>query len=153
MFLTYDQISAKNSTNLRGQYRKHIRWHFLGTHTISGNQLKITQRNSDLYINSYKEKVEEYRYLQQDKYVPEEMAKCLKRKLYKSKNMDDKTSQAIIAGLFDGDFKQLPLYYYRLSRHINNCLKETDSLLSFIECEQVIYYMKRIDDIHFSFWF
>ena len=52
LFLTYDQISAKNSTNIKGQYRKHIRWHFLGTSTVTGNQVKITQKNTDLHIHT-----------------------------------------------------------------------------------------------------
>ena len=35
-FIVYDQVQAKTSSNPRGPYRKHIRWHLPNTPTIAG---------------------------------------------------------------------------------------------------------------------
>ncbi len=50
--LVYDRILAKNSTNQNGQYKKHLRWHFLENPVISGNNLVATMDNSKLFVHA-----------------------------------------------------------------------------------------------------
>lgn len=52
LFLSYDQISVKNSTNPQGQYKKHLRWHFLKNPVVSGNLIKSSHRGSDIYVKT-----------------------------------------------------------------------------------------------------
>lgn len=52
IFLVYDKILAKNSTNVQGQYKKHLRWHFLENPTINGNNITAIEDNSKLFIHT-----------------------------------------------------------------------------------------------------
>ena len=52
LFFSYDQFRVKNSTHPQGQYRKHLRWHFLEEPNISGNHLTATMGNSKLYVHT-----------------------------------------------------------------------------------------------------
>ncbi len=52
MFITYDKFQAKNSTNTLGQYKKHIRWHFLEMPTVNGNNITAMMDNSKLFIHT-----------------------------------------------------------------------------------------------------
>lgn len=52
VFVVYDKILAKNSTNASGQYKKHLRWHFLNKPTVSGNNITATMDNSKLFIHT-----------------------------------------------------------------------------------------------------
>jgi hypothetical protein len=48
IFVVLDQTKAKASTNPRGPYRKHIRWHFPNRPTVTDATLKIEQGESRL---------------------------------------------------------------------------------------------------------
>lgn len=48
VFVVYDQTKARQSTNSRGEYRKHIRWHFPNRPVVAGNALSMEQRASRL---------------------------------------------------------------------------------------------------------
>ncbi|TSD62275.1 hypothetical protein FFF34_019325 [Inquilinus sp. KBS0705] len=52
VFVVYDKFLVKNSTNKLGQYKKHLRWHFLNKPVISGNNITATMDNSKLYIHT-----------------------------------------------------------------------------------------------------
>lgn len=52
IFLTYDKIRARNSTNPLGQYRKHLRWHFLEQPTLNGNQITALKGSSKLQVHT-----------------------------------------------------------------------------------------------------
>jgi len=52
IFLVYDKLLAKNSSNAAGQYQKHLRWHFLTSPTINGNNITDVMDNSKLYIHT-----------------------------------------------------------------------------------------------------
>jgi gliding motility-associated-like protein len=52
IFVSYDKFQAKNSTNVKGQYKKHLRWHFLNQPVISGNNITATNDNSKLFIHT-----------------------------------------------------------------------------------------------------
>lgn len=52
IFVTYDQIKAKNSTNQLGQYRKHLRWHFPDQPTISGNSIRADKGASRIWMHT-----------------------------------------------------------------------------------------------------
>lgn len=48
IFVVFDQTKARPSTNPRGEYRKHIRWHFPNRPTVAGTTLKVEQGASRL---------------------------------------------------------------------------------------------------------
>lgn len=48
VFVVFDQTKARPSANPRGEYRKHIRWHFPNQPNVSGNTLSMAQRASRL---------------------------------------------------------------------------------------------------------
>jgi hypothetical protein len=48
IFVVFDQTKARPSTNPRGEYRKHIRWHFPNRPTVTGATLSIEQGASRL---------------------------------------------------------------------------------------------------------
>src|SRR5215471_16982425 len=52
VFVVYDQIQAKNSTNPRGPYRKHLRWHFPNVPSLSGSTVRVDQGASRLYLHT-----------------------------------------------------------------------------------------------------
>lgn len=52
IFLVYDNLLAKNSTHALGQYKKHLRWHFLENPTISGNNITAQMGNSKLFVHT-----------------------------------------------------------------------------------------------------
>ncbi|MCO5950322.1 cadherin-like beta sandwich domain-containing protein [Mucilaginibacter flavidus] len=52
IFVVYDKFMAKNSTNAAGQYKKHLRWHFLQPPVVNGSNITATQDNSKLYIHT-----------------------------------------------------------------------------------------------------
>jgi len=50
--LVYDKVLAKSTTNSKGQYKKHLRWHFLKQPTVNGNNITAKQDNSVLYLHT-----------------------------------------------------------------------------------------------------
>lgn len=52
LFISYDQVKAKNSTNPLGQYHKHIRWHFPTQPAINGKRVQVSQGASRLYLDT-----------------------------------------------------------------------------------------------------
>jgi gliding motility-associated-like protein len=52
VIVTYDKFQAKNSTNAAGQYKKHLRWHFLNQPVVSGNNVTATLDNSKLFVHT-----------------------------------------------------------------------------------------------------
>jgi hypothetical protein len=52
VFVVYDQVTAKASTNPKGPYRKHIRWHMPNKPVISGNVVQLDQGQSRLYLHA-----------------------------------------------------------------------------------------------------
>jgi gliding motility-associated-like protein len=52
VFVVYDNLLAKNSTNVAGQYKKHLRWHFLNQPVVNGNNITATMDNSKLFIHT-----------------------------------------------------------------------------------------------------
>jgi len=48
LFVVFDQTRARPSANPRGEYRKHLRWHFPNRPTVSGSTLTMEQRASRL---------------------------------------------------------------------------------------------------------
>lgn len=48
LFFVFDQTKARASTNPRGEYRKHMRWHFPNRPTINGTSLTMNQGASRL---------------------------------------------------------------------------------------------------------
>jgi hypothetical protein len=51
-FVVYDQVQAKPSTNSRGAYRKHIRWHLPDKPTITGKTARLDYGQSRLFIDT-----------------------------------------------------------------------------------------------------
>ncbi len=51
-FVVYDQVQAKPSTNPRGAYKKHIRWHLPSTPAITGKMARVDYGQSRLFIDS-----------------------------------------------------------------------------------------------------
>ncbi|MEO6689472.1 MAG: hypothetical protein ABIS07_08105 [Dokdonella sp.] len=51
VFVVYDQVKAKPSTNPLGAYKKHIRWHVPTMPLISGNVARIDQGSSRLFLD------------------------------------------------------------------------------------------------------
>lgn len=52
LFLCYDKIGVKNSTHPNGQYKKHLRWHFMENPSVSGNNLTAMMDNSKIYMHT-----------------------------------------------------------------------------------------------------
>ncbi len=52
IFVVYDQVKAKSSTNPLGQYRKEIRWHTPVQPVISGKSVLLRHNRSKAYLHS-----------------------------------------------------------------------------------------------------
>ncbi|MBS1827889.1 MAG: hypothetical protein JST93_21450 [Acidobacteria bacterium] len=52
LFVVYDQVRAKTSTNRRGPYQKHLRWHLPNTPTITGSMARLDYGQSRLFIDT-----------------------------------------------------------------------------------------------------
>jgi hypothetical protein len=52
VFVVYDQVKAKASSNPNGAYKKHIRWHSPGQPVISGRVAQVNYGQSRLFIDS-----------------------------------------------------------------------------------------------------
>ena len=52
LVLCYDRILARNSNHSNGQYKKHLRWHFMENPVINGNNLLATMDNSKLFVHT-----------------------------------------------------------------------------------------------------
>jgi gliding motility-associated-like protein len=52
IFVVYDNLLAKNSTNALGQYKKHLRWHFLRQPVVNGNNVTAVMDNSKLFVHT-----------------------------------------------------------------------------------------------------
>ncbi len=52
IFVVYDQVKAKTSSNPNGAYKKHIRWHVPGTPVISGRLARMDQGQSRLFVDT-----------------------------------------------------------------------------------------------------
>ncbi|RYE23498.1 MAG: T9SS type B sorting domain-containing protein, partial [Sphingobacteriales bacterium] len=52
IFLVYDNLLVKNSANAKGQYKKHLRWHFLKQPVVSGSNVTATMDNSKLFVHT-----------------------------------------------------------------------------------------------------
>ncbi len=50
IFVVYDKFLAKN--NPSNQYPKHLRWHFMESPIVSGNNITATMDNSKLYVHT-----------------------------------------------------------------------------------------------------
>lgn len=50
--VVFDQLKAKNSTHVRGQYEKHLRWHFPTQPSINGNTAFAQNGNSKVYVTT-----------------------------------------------------------------------------------------------------
>lgn len=51
-FVVYDQVQAKPSSNPRGQYKKHIRWHLPEKPVITGKTARLDHGRSRLFIDT-----------------------------------------------------------------------------------------------------
>ena len=51
-FVVYDQVQAKPSSNLRGSYKKHIRWHLPNRPVITGKAARLDYGQSRLFIDA-----------------------------------------------------------------------------------------------------
>jgi hypothetical protein len=52
IILSYDHITVKNSTHPNGQYKKHLRWHFLENPVVNGNNITAVADNSKLFVHT-----------------------------------------------------------------------------------------------------
>jgi uncharacterized repeat protein (TIGR01451 family) len=52
IFVVYDEVEAKTSTNPLGPYKKHLRWHFSNVPTIAGKTVQVDQGASRLYVDT-----------------------------------------------------------------------------------------------------
>ncbi|MFN8492178.1 MAG: hypothetical protein U0350_31555 [Caldilineaceae bacterium] len=52
VFVVYDQVQNKASTNPKGAYKKHLRWHLPNKPTVSGSMAVVDQGASRLYIET-----------------------------------------------------------------------------------------------------
>ncbi len=50
--LSYDRVLVKNSTHQNGQYKKHLRWHFMENPVVTGNNIVATMDNSKLFVHT-----------------------------------------------------------------------------------------------------
>ena len=51
-FVVYDQVQAKQSTNSKGAYKKHIRWHMPGRPVVTGRVARVDHGQSRLFIDT-----------------------------------------------------------------------------------------------------
>ncbi len=51
-FVVYDQVQAKPSTNPRGAYKKHIRWHLPNRPAVTGKTARLDYGQSRLFIDT-----------------------------------------------------------------------------------------------------
>lgn len=54
IFVIYDQVRAKPSSNPRGPYLKHLRWHLPNRPAVSGHIVTVNQGSSRLYLDVLK---------------------------------------------------------------------------------------------------
>ena len=52
LFVVYDRVKAKPSTNSQGAYAKHLRWHLPNRPTISGQVAMVQRGSSRLYLRT-----------------------------------------------------------------------------------------------------
>lgn len=52
LMVTFDQVRAKSSTNPKGEYEKHLRWHFPVQPVISGKSIRIQHSMSKMYMHT-----------------------------------------------------------------------------------------------------
>jgi hypothetical protein len=52
LFVVYDQVKAKPSSNPKGAYKKHIRWHLPNMPAISGRKAELNYGQSRLFIDT-----------------------------------------------------------------------------------------------------
>jgi hypothetical protein len=52
VFVVFDQVKAKTSTNPLGPYKKHLRWHMPNRPTIAGRVAQLDQGQSRLFIDT-----------------------------------------------------------------------------------------------------
>jgi hypothetical protein len=52
LFVVYDQVRAKTSTNRRGPYQKHLRWHLPNAPTVTGTMARLDYGQSRLFIDT-----------------------------------------------------------------------------------------------------
>ncbi len=52
VFVVYDQVKALTSNNARGQYKKHMRWHFPENPVITGRMARVDHGQSRLFIDT-----------------------------------------------------------------------------------------------------
>lgn len=52
LFVVYDQVKAKTSTNAFGAYRKHLRWHLPNSPVVAGHLAHVDLGGSRLFIDS-----------------------------------------------------------------------------------------------------
>jgi len=52
VFVVYDQVQAKASTNSRGPYKKHIRWHLPEKPAVTGRTARLDHGQSRLFIDT-----------------------------------------------------------------------------------------------------
>ncbi|HEV8266956.1 MAG TPA: hypothetical protein VGR00_01935, partial [Thermoanaerobaculia bacterium] len=52
LFVVYDRVKAKTSMNMKGPYRKHIRWHVPESPAITGRRVQMDHGQSRLFIDT-----------------------------------------------------------------------------------------------------
>ena len=52
VFVVYDQVKAKSSSNALGQYKKHIRWHLPDMPVITGKTARLDHGQSRLFLDT-----------------------------------------------------------------------------------------------------
>ncbi|MGO9060862.1 MAG: hypothetical protein ACLQU2_26290 [Candidatus Binataceae bacterium] len=52
VFVIYDQVQAKPSSNPKGPYAKHLRWHLPNKPSVAGNIVSLNQGGSRLYLQA-----------------------------------------------------------------------------------------------------
>lgn len=52
LFFTFDQFKIKKSSNAKGEYQKHLRWHFMENPVVNGANISATMDNSKLFIHT-----------------------------------------------------------------------------------------------------
>jgi hypothetical protein len=52
LFVVYDELAARSSTNRHGQYLKHLRWHFPQRPTVTGSSVHVLNGGSGLWMDA-----------------------------------------------------------------------------------------------------
>jgi len=52
LMVAFDQVRAKSSTNPKGEYEKHLRWHFPIQPVVSGKSIKVQHSLSKMYMHT-----------------------------------------------------------------------------------------------------